>query len=89
MFEHCPVLATTRSGAEITLSLRNWRQRLLPYRKPRIPSAAWLELAAEMAQAQQCAPRFRAAMRSDQCPQPRAVDIVVHIEDDFLLSVGD
>jgi hypothetical protein len=30
-----------RSGAEIALSLRNWRQRLLPYRRPRIPSAAW------------------------------------------------
>ena len=30
-------------------------------------------------------------MRSNQCPQPRAVDIldVVHIQDDFLLSFGD
>jgi hypothetical protein len=30
-----------RSGAEIALTLRNWRQRLLPYRRPRIPSAGW------------------------------------------------
>src|SRR6266436_6117367 len=44
-----------------------------------------------MAQAQRCALGFRAAMRSDQCPQPRAVDIldVVHIQDDLLLSCGD
>jgi hypothetical protein len=44
-----------------------------------------------MAQAQRCALGFRAAMRSDQCPQPRAVDIldVVHIQDDLLLSFSD
>ena len=51
----------------------------------------FLELAPQVAQAQRGPLRFRAVMRSDQGAEAGAVDKsdVVHVEDDFLFSVGD